>query len=131
MQNSSSAFCFRLQQRSTKIFFATTSVLGAIISISYSGTLVSFLTVSTYPKLEHSMESLLDFPGHFGTVVFGNDYGIMIEHPNAKIRQLARTKYRASGTIENSWKMVGDGNYAYLNSKISSEHVIKTQFTDR
>ncbi len=107
------------------------ALLGGIISISYSGTLVSFLTVTTYPKLEHTIESLLNFPGYFGTLNYGNEYYSIMSHPNPKIRKLGETKYRPSMTIPNSWKMVGDGTYAYLNSKISSEYIIKTQFTNR
>ncbi len=107
------------------------ATLGGIISISYSGTLVSFLSVSTFPKLEHSIESLLSFHGHIGTLYYGLDYQAITSHSNPKIRKLGRTKYKPSGTIGNAWKMVVDGTYAYMNSKTSSEYNIKTRFTDR
>ncbi len=107
------------------------ATLGGIISISYSGTLVSFLSVSTFPKLEHSIESLLSFHGHIGTLYYGLDYDAITSHSNPKIRKLGRTKYKPSGTIGNAWKMVVDGTYAYMNSKTSSEYNIKTRFTDR
>ncbi len=63
--------------------------------------------------------------------MYGNEYEDFIGHSNPKIQKLGETKYRASGTIYNAWKMVAEGTFAYLNSKISSEYTIKTSFTDR
>ncbi len=107
------------------------ALLGGIISVLYGGTLVSFLTVITYPKLKHSIESLMDFPGYFGTIVYGNEYESFMNHLNPKLRKLTETKYMTSGTIANAWRMVGEGTYAFLDSKISAEYIIKTRFTNR
>ncbi len=105
-------------------------MFGGIVAIPFSEILVSFLTVTFYPKLEHDIESLLRFPGHVGTLAKAEEYQTMMDHANPKVQLLA-TKFKPSLSFSNAWKWVKNGEYAFMNSRISTEYLIRTNFTDR
>ncbi len=103
---------------------------GYITSLSFSSTLVSFLTVITYPKLDHLVESLLQWEGTLGTTGYGNPYESLANALNPNIRKLV-SKYEPVHTSQEGIALASKGNYAYMSSQITAQFAIQTQFTNR
>ncbi len=68
------------------MYFITMALMGGIVSVAYSGILVSFLTLQVQPRLEHNMESLNQFPGSLGTTSKGEVYKSLLNSENPRIR---------------------------------------------
>ncbi len=116
---------------SGRIFYGVLALLGCVVAFSFSGTLVSFLTVTTYPEPDHLIESLLDWGGHLGTTggYGSNTYHSIAGSTNPKIRRLA-DQYLPVANWQEGFSLAREGNYAYMSSKISSEFAVQTQFSN-
>ncbi len=116
---------------SSRIFFATLSLLGCVTAFSFSGSLVSFLTVTTYPELDHTIVSLFDWGGNLGTTggYGSNTYRFIASSKNPKIKLLA-AQYQPVSHWQEGFSRALEGDYAYMSSKISSDFTIQTQLTN-
>ncbi len=106
------------------------SFCGLILSLAYSGNLVSFLTVRSYPEPPQRITDLLDMPGMLWGNTAYNDKLDFASSNNPKIRKLAE-----QFSILNEWlegfQRLPSGNFAFLNSLISSDYAIRSKFTNR
>ncbi len=115
---------------SAKILLVFMSFCGLVLSLAYSGNLVSFLTVRTYPEPPQMMADLLDIPGMlWGTTGF-SDKQEFAASTNPEIRNLAE-KFSLLHAWQEGFQRLPGGNFAFLNSLISSNYAIRSRFTNR